>query len=98
MAVDQRCYALGGAFHPGDGTVLREFVVNWLGAEDGADEVLRRPWARHEAAPGADYRAVFLRLIEKAAHELRRKAPGSAGNCADTSRPMIAGNQPDALP
>jgi len=36
--------------------------------------------------------------MEKAAHEVRRKAPGSAGNCADTSRPVVASNQPDALP
>ena len=79
--------------------MLREFVVDWLGTEDGADEVLRRAWGRFDKMnlpPGADYRAVFLRLIEKTAHELRRKAPCSAGNCADTNSPI--GNQPDAVP
>ena len=89
-----------GPFEFGEDTVLREFVVKLLGAEDGADEVLRRAWAQFEKMklpPGADYRADLLGLAEKAAHDLRRKAPQSAGTCADTSRSMIVGNQPDAL-
>ena len=81
--------------------MLREFVVKLREAENGADGGLRLAWARSDKMKlprGADYRAVLLRLAEKAAHDLRRKAPCSAGTGADTSRPMVAGNQPDALP
>ena len=76
--------------------MLREFVVNWLGTEDGADDVLRRAWARFEKmrlSRGADYRAVLLRLAEKAGQELRRKALESAdagrllGAASESNRP-----------
>jgi hypothetical protein len=58
-----------------EGTVLREFVVNVLGTEDGADEVLRRAWRRLEAMTlplGTAASTMMYTLAEGEARELRQ--------------------------
>jgi hypothetical protein len=59
--------------------VLREFVVNLLGTEDGADEALRRAWARLEEMKlprGTDAKTMLITLAESEVwRELRQKAP-----------------------
>jgi hypothetical protein len=58
-----------------EGTVLREFVVNVLGTEDGADEVLRRAWRRLETMTlplGTAASTMMFTLTEQEARELRQ--------------------------
>jgi hypothetical protein len=58
--------------------VLRELVVKLLGTEEGADEVLRRAWARLEAMQlplGRDAKTMLLTLAEREAWKSRQKTP-----------------------
>ncbi len=57
--------------------MLREFVVNWLGTEDGTDEVLRRAWARSPwgRVPGgfpSTYREGGARVAPESAVQRRK--------------------------
>ena len=57
--------------------MLREFVVNLLGTEVGADDVLRQAWARLEAMetlpPRKNAKLMMLTLAEQEAGQLRQK-------------------------
>jgi len=101
VAVKPRCYVFGGAVHPGDGTVLREFVVNWLGTEDGADEVLRRVWARFDTVSLPPWGRLPGGLRSTYRERRARVAPDSAvqrRKLRRYQRPDDRRQPPDALP
>lgn len=73
--------------------MLRELVVDLLGTEDGADEVLQRAWARLEAMQlplGRDSLTMLLTLAER---EVRRKLHQTAPEPAPMPSTTVPGSK-----